>query len=282
MRQVWEEEKLDPVGLRGASELDQLPSGQPFAFEAQRPALAARGLSEAENELNAFVRAGHRVVVAFPHRGEALRTENLLRRVDAPMLDPGDVLNDDPQARFAVSPARRGFVWRDLNLVLLSGHAALPEACATARGRAHRSRAAVVRRPAHRRLRRARGPRHREAPRLRDEVGRRRHARLPAARVPRRGPPVRPARADRQGVALHRRRRVGARRSRSSAARPGRTSRIARAHPSASSPASCSRSTRSGSRRPARRTTSATTGCSGSSRSSPIARRLTRSARSRT
>ena len=35
------------------------------------------------------------------------------------MLDPGDVLNDDPQARFAVSPARRGFVWRDLNLVLL-------------------------------------------------------------------------------------------------------------------------------------------------------------------
>ncbi len=119
MRQVWEEEKLAPVDLRGATELDQLPSGQPFAFEAQRPALAARGLSEAENELNAFVRAGHRVVVAFPHRGEALRTENLLRRVDAPMLDPGDVLHDDPQARFAVSPARRGFVWRELNLVLL-------------------------------------------------------------------------------------------------------------------------------------------------------------------
>ena len=119
VRQVWEEEKLAPVDLRGATELDQLPSGQPFAFEAQRPALAARGLSEAENELNAFVRAGHRVVVAFPHRGEALRTENLLRRVDAPMLDPGDVLHDDPQARFAVSPARRGFVWRELNLVLL-------------------------------------------------------------------------------------------------------------------------------------------------------------------
>src|SRR4051812_35511676 len=119
VRQVWEEEQLAPVSLRRATELDQLPSGQPFAFEAQRPALAARGLSEAENELNAFVRAGHRVVVAFPHRGEALRTENLLRRVDAPMLDPGDLLNDDPQARFAVSPARRGFVWRDLNLVLL-------------------------------------------------------------------------------------------------------------------------------------------------------------------
>jgi transcription-repair coupling factor (superfamily II helicase) len=119
VRQVWDEEGLEPIDLEGASELDQLPSGQPFAFEAQRPALAARGLSEAENELNAFIRAGHRVVVAFPHRGEALRTENLLRRVDAPMIDPGDVLHDDPQARFAVSPARRGFVWRELNLVLL-------------------------------------------------------------------------------------------------------------------------------------------------------------------
>src|SRR5262245_3985867 len=119
VRQVWEEEGLEPIDLRGAAELDQLPSGQPFAFEAQRPALAARGLSEAENELNAFVRAGHRVVVAFPHRGEALRTENLLRRVDAPLLEPGDILRDDPQARFAVSPARRGFVWRELNLVLL-------------------------------------------------------------------------------------------------------------------------------------------------------------------
>ena len=39
--------------------------------------------------MTAFVRAGHRVVVAFPHRGEALRTENLLRRVDAPLLEPG-------------------------------------------------------------------------------------------------------------------------------------------------------------------------------------------------
>jgi transcription-repair coupling factor (superfamily II helicase) len=119
VRQVWDEEALRPIGLKGASELDQLPSGQPFSFEAQRPALAARGLSEAENELSAFVRAGHRVIVAFPHRGEALRTENLLRRVDAPLLEPGDALPEEAQARFAVSPARRGFVWRELNLVLL-------------------------------------------------------------------------------------------------------------------------------------------------------------------
>jgi transcription-repair coupling factor (superfamily II helicase) len=119
VRQVWEEEGVGPIGLSRATKLDQLPSGQPFSFEAQRPAIAARGLSEAENELNAFVRAGNRVIVAFPHRGDALRTENLLRRVDAPLLESGEALPEEPQAHFAVSPARRGFVWRDLNLVLL-------------------------------------------------------------------------------------------------------------------------------------------------------------------
>jgi transcription-repair coupling factor (superfamily II helicase) len=119
VRQVWEEEGLEPITLKNVTELQQLPASQPFSFEAQRPAVAARGLSEAENELNAFQKAGHRVVVAFPHRGDALRTENLLRRVDAPLLEPGGILTDDPQIRFAVSPARRGYVWRELNLVLL-------------------------------------------------------------------------------------------------------------------------------------------------------------------
>ena len=91
--------------------------GQPFAFEAQRPAIAARGLAEAENELAAFVRAGLRVVVAFPHRGEAARTERLLRRVEAGTLE-GD-LPAEAELLFAVAPARRGFVWRELGLVLL-------------------------------------------------------------------------------------------------------------------------------------------------------------------
>jgi transcription-repair coupling factor (superfamily II helicase) len=119
VRAVWEEEGLDPISLEGASELDPLPSGQRFAFEAQRPALVARGLAEAENELGAFVRAGHRVVVAFPHRGEALRQQNLLRRVDARLVDAGEGLPRDAGLLFAVTPARRGLVWRDLRLVLL-------------------------------------------------------------------------------------------------------------------------------------------------------------------
>src|SRR3954447_4781879 len=120
VREVWEEE-VDgaPPSLKGASELEALPHGQDFAFEAQRPAIAARGLAEAENELAALLRAENRVVVTFPHRGEALRTLNLLRRVDARLLEPGEALPDAPELLFAVSPARPGFVWRDLRLALL-------------------------------------------------------------------------------------------------------------------------------------------------------------------
>ena len=126
------------------------------------------------------------------------------------------------------------------------GHAGLPQAAAAC-GRPRGSRAAELRRPAHRRPRRPRGPRRREAARLRDEDGRRRHARLPLPRVQGRRPPLRPARADRQGVALRRRRTGTRRRSRSSAARRGRRSRTARGRARTSSPASCSPSTRSAS-----------------------------------
>jgi transcription-repair coupling factor (superfamily II helicase) len=120
VRSAWDEEGLQPVPLEGASELDPLPSGQPYSFEAQRPAIAARGLAEAENELRALVRAGRRVVVAFPHRGEALRTLNLLRRVEARVLEPGESLPKEPELLFAIAPARRGFVWRELGVALLS------------------------------------------------------------------------------------------------------------------------------------------------------------------
>jgi transcription-repair coupling factor (superfamily II helicase) len=123
VRELWDEEGLSNTLLLGsleqAAHVESLPRGQDFAFEAQRPAIAARGLAEAENELAALLRAENRVVVAFPHRGEALRTMNLLRRVEARLLEPGEPLPDQAELLFAVSPARRGFVWRDLRIALL-------------------------------------------------------------------------------------------------------------------------------------------------------------------
>ncbi len=119
VRATCEEYGLVPIALEGTTELDPFPRGQAFQFEAQRPAIAARGLAEAENELLGFVRSDNRVVVTFPHRGEALRQGGLLRKVEGPIRSDGAPLGRDAGVSFAVSAARRGFVWRDLRLVLL-------------------------------------------------------------------------------------------------------------------------------------------------------------------
>jgi transcription-repair coupling factor (superfamily II helicase) len=119
VRRVWQEDFGVELALDDTAELEQLPSSQPYAFEAQKPAIAARGLAEAEKELASLVAGGNRVVVTFAHRGEALRTQNLLRRVGARVLDEGEPLPSQPELVFAVAPARRGFVWRELGLVLL-------------------------------------------------------------------------------------------------------------------------------------------------------------------
>jgi transcription-repair coupling factor (superfamily II helicase) len=119
VREVWLEEVGEELPLAGVAPLDPLPRGQDFAFEAQRPAIAARGLAEAEQELGSLLRSGNRVVIAFPHRGEALRQQALLRRVTARVLEVGEDLPREAELLFAVSPARRGFVSRELGLALL-------------------------------------------------------------------------------------------------------------------------------------------------------------------
>jgi transcription-repair coupling factor (superfamily II helicase) len=119
VRDVWAEEELPPRPLEGAAELDPLPSGQPISFDAQRPAIAARGLAEAEHELASVVRAGLRVIVAFAHLGEALRNQNLLRRIEARLFEPGDEFPSEGELLYVVSPARRGFLWRDLGIAVL-------------------------------------------------------------------------------------------------------------------------------------------------------------------
>jgi transcription-repair coupling factor (superfamily II helicase) len=116
---LWDEEGFERPSLDGTARLDTLPRSQPHVFEAQRPAIAARGLAEAENELAAMVKHGRRVVVTFPHPGEALRTQRLLRKVEATVEDAIDEVAPDPSLVFVVSSARRGFVWRDLGIALL-------------------------------------------------------------------------------------------------------------------------------------------------------------------
>ena len=78
------------VRVRGAA------AGRRRARASPRPRTTSAG----------FVSAGNRVVVAFAHRGEALRTKALLRKVDAELLEPGAALPRG--ARAARSPSSPG------------------------------------------------------------------------------------------------------------------------------------------------------------------------------
>jgi transcription-repair coupling factor (superfamily II helicase) len=96
-----------------------MPLGQPVSFDAQPPALASFGVAEAENELRGLERAGYRVLVCFPHLGEARRTHLQLRRVEAALPDPGAAGPEEAGVAFCVGALRRGFVAPGLRLAVL-------------------------------------------------------------------------------------------------------------------------------------------------------------------
>jgi transcription-repair coupling factor (superfamily II helicase) len=99
--------------------LEELPLGQTHTFEAQSPALASFGIAEAENELRALVRAGYRVLVAFPHLGEAERTRLALTRIDVDAPPPGGEGPHEPGVAFVQAPVRSGVVIPWLRLAVL-------------------------------------------------------------------------------------------------------------------------------------------------------------------
>ena len=200
--------------------------------------------------------------------------------MDAPLLEPGRTLKDEPEVRFAISPARRGFVWRELNLVLLPDtqlfrrRARRPEAARI--GRALQSFADL--RTGDYVVHEDHGIGKLLGFETKSVAGVTRDYLLLAFRgddrlyVPHEqiGKVSRYIGADAGAPALS---KLGGKAWQNLKTRRGRRC--------ASSRASCSRCTRSGSRRRASRTTSGTSGCSGSRPSSPTARLRIRSARSR-
>jgi transcription-repair coupling factor (superfamily II helicase) len=105
--------------LDAATALEEMPLGQPASFDAQPPALAAFGVAEAENELRALVRAGYRVLVCFPHLGEARRTAMQLRRVEVALPEPGEAGPQEAGVAVCVAAVRHGFVSPHLRLAVL-------------------------------------------------------------------------------------------------------------------------------------------------------------------
>jgi hypothetical protein len=105
VRQLWEEEgsNLNASTVRLGWSRSALAAA---CVRGAAPGDRRARLSEAENELAGMLRQGA-VVVTFQHRGEAQRTQRLLRKVDAAVDDRIETLPSSASLRFAVSPARR-------------------------------------------------------------------------------------------------------------------------------------------------------------------------------
>jgi len=86
-------------------------------FRASRAESPARSVEEAEGELEKLVRSGYRTVVAFDSRGEAERSRYGLDRLDAKLLEGGN-LSPEPGLAFAEARLREGFVSPELRLAV--------------------------------------------------------------------------------------------------------------------------------------------------------------------
>jgi transcription-repair coupling factor (superfamily II helicase) len=106
-----------PLNERAALSLTGAGEDDADAFRAARAESPARGVKEAEAELEKLVRSGYRTVVAFDSRGEAERTRYNLDRLDASLLDGGR-LSPDPGLSFVEARLREGFVSPELKLAV--------------------------------------------------------------------------------------------------------------------------------------------------------------------
>jgi transcription-repair coupling factor (superfamily II helicase) len=111
----------EPLAERAAIAISGLGSDtddqQPW-LRSWAPSSAARSIAEAEGRLEQELRAGHRVVVAFEHRGEAERARYGLKRLDASLLDSGPAPSEGGLA-FAEATLSDGFVAPELKLAVI-------------------------------------------------------------------------------------------------------------------------------------------------------------------
>jgi transcription-repair coupling factor (superfamily II helicase) len=101
--------------------LASLDQDQRFSFRAQAADFSARGVREAEPELEKLVRSGYQTVVAFARRGEGERTEYNLARLKAHWLD-SDAPHPAGSVRFVQARLQTGFIAPQMHLAVIPEH----------------------------------------------------------------------------------------------------------------------------------------------------------------
>jgi len=107
---------------RARIRLSSIDQDQQYSFRAQSADVQARGLNEAEPELEKLARSGYRTVVAFARRGEGERFAYNLGRLKIDWLDGQAV---DPAAgRIILTEARleQGFIAPQFHLAVIPEH----------------------------------------------------------------------------------------------------------------------------------------------------------------
>ena len=111
---------LATLAQRAAIRLSSIDGDQPYQFRGQAADIAARGVREAEPELEKLVRSGYRTVVAFGRRGEGERAAYNLGRMKVRWVD-GDAPRGADLA-FVEARLRDGFIAPGFRLAVLPEH----------------------------------------------------------------------------------------------------------------------------------------------------------------
>ncbi|MBV8988408.1 MAG: transcription-repair coupling factor, partial [Solirubrobacterales bacterium] len=110
---------------RARIQLSSIDQDQRFSFRAQTADVAARGIREAEPELEKLARSGYRTVVAFARRGEGERAAYNLGRLKVGWLeDSGSARDGFSPQRITFTHARlqSGFIAPQFHLAVLPEH----------------------------------------------------------------------------------------------------------------------------------------------------------------
>jgi transcription-repair coupling factor (superfamily II helicase) len=118
---------------RARVRLSSIDQDQDFSFRAQTADIAARGLKEAEPELEKLARSGYRTIVAFGQRGDGERAAYNLGRLKVRWLgeerDPAISRSDlamparsDGTITFAAARLSQGFIAPQFHLAVIPDH----------------------------------------------------------------------------------------------------------------------------------------------------------------
>jgi transcription-repair coupling factor (superfamily II helicase) len=119
---VSPEEIAPELEQRARIRLSSIDQDQPFTFRAQSAEVAARGVKEAEPELEKLTRSGYRTVVTFARRGEGERAAYNLGRLKVSWLESSGNGAAPAPLTFAHARLQVGFIAPQFHLAVIPEH----------------------------------------------------------------------------------------------------------------------------------------------------------------